>query len=443
MVSLVLFYMTFVTTIFMSFRQGVIYVFVLYQGYYFFNPETKWWGASIPDISYSFFIVLTMLIVVVFNWKKYASNKIMEIPQLLWFYVVVLLYGIASSYAVLPTVHSGAFDALLTIAVIVTLGYKIIQTEKQIDIVIGAYMMFAGYIGYYIGQFGRIVGGRFEGAGMVDAPDANGLAAALAPALLFCLYYFWMHPNWKMKIASVIVGGFVANGLVFLGSRGSFLGVAAATAVFVFYMFFSSIKKKHQRLSAVAIVVMGLAGVVAVTDDAFWERMQTIKSEGLDTRKMEEGTGGTRVLFWLAAIEMSKDHPFGGGASAFIYYSPQYISENVNTGSSRHRAVHSTWFEVLAEIGYPGLIAFGGMILYSFITIRRTMKHMASLGDHRRYFKVIAVGTALICFCVTMTFVNRFRAEILYWCLLYTGVIYNVYVLKSTKAEKDSLLEQS
>lgn len=422
--------MTFLSTIIMSIRKGAVYIFVLYQGYYFFNPPTKWWGEFIPDIRFSFYIVLTMLIIVVVNWKSYSANKIYKIPQFLWMYIVVILYGIASFYATLPTIHALAFDAILTAAVTITIVYKIVQTEKHLDIAIAGYMLFAGYLGFYITQFGRTSGGRFDGAGMVDAPDSNGLAAALAPSLLFCLYYFWLHTNLKVKAICVVLGALIANGLVLLGSRGSFLGVAVGATLFVFYMFFSKVTKKNQRKSAIAIVIFGLVGIVTVTDNYFWERMQTIKTEGL-ARTKEIQTGSTRVFFWKAAIEMSKDYPYGGGASAFIIHSPQYIPEEINTGNSRNRAVHSTWFEVLTEIGYPGIVAFGAMILYSFITLRRTMKHMIARNDHARYFKVVAVGSAFVCFCVTMTFVNRFRAEILYWCIMYSAIIYNIYVLKS------------
>jgi len=35
----------------------------------------------------------------------------------------------------------------------------------------------------------------------------------------------------------------------------------------------------------------------------------------------------------------------------------------------------------------------------------------------------------LISFLVTATFMNRFRAEALYWIILYTACAYNIYVL--------------
>ena len=165
MISVVLFYLTFIVTGIMSFRGGAIYLFVMYQGYYFFNPNTKWWGVSIPDLRFSFYIVLTMLIVVAFNWRNYSSNKILKIPQFTYMFICVFLYALASFYATWPSNHALAFDALLTVAIVITVVYKFIQTEKHLDIAIGAYMIFSGYLGYYITQFGRMASGRNEWLG--------------------------------------------------------------------------------------------------------------------------------------------------------------------------------------------------------------------------------------------------------------------------------------
>jgi O-antigen ligase len=95
--------------------------------------------------------------------------------------------------------------------------------------------------------------------------------------------------------------------------------------------------------------------------------------------------------------------------------------------------VHSTWFEVLSEMGYSGIISFVGMIMYSFLTIFRTTKKLKKDNQIEQYFKVVAIGCALFCFIISMTFLNRLRAEVLYWCVPYTAIAYNIYFLKSEK----------
>jgi hypothetical protein len=434
MLSVLFFVLTFCTTITLAIRQSAVYLFVLYQAYYFFNPNTKWWGSYIPDISYSFYIVLTLLVITIINWTKLSENKLVAIPQFMFMYFTAFLYFVASFYAILPDVHAIAFDAILTVTVLVTIIYKLVRTEEHLDIILIGYVTFAGYMGYYVSQFGRTTNGRFEGAGMVDSPDANGLGAALAPAVIICLYYLWCKPKWWAKLFFGIIGIYLANSLVQIGSRGAFLGVLFGLTVFIWILYFSKLQRKNQKSGVVALVFIGLIGLSVVADSAFWERMGTIKTQDVESAAEQE-SGSTRVYFWLAAIEMAKDHPFGAGASGFIYYSPIYISDAVqDTGGSRNRAVHSTWFEVLSEIGYLGFISFVGMILYSFVTIFRTMKKLKEEKQIEQYFKVLAIGCALSCFVISMTFLNRFRAEILYWCILYTAIAYNIFVLKSDLA---------
>ncbi|MBF7072158.1 O-antigen ligase family protein [Glaciecola sp. MH2013] len=434
MLSALIFVSTFLYTIFMAFRQGSVYIFVLYQAYYFFNPPTKWWSAYIPDLRYSFYIVLSLLLITLLKWSSLSENKISKIPQFRFMVFTAFLYFCAQFYAVFPDTHMIALDALITVTILVLVVFKQVNTTKHLDIIMKGYVIFSGYMGYYISQFGRVKNGRFEGAGMVDAPDANGIGAAIAPAIIIALYYFWSRPNILSRALYGVVGIYLGNALVQLGSRGAFLGLVIGGGIFLVFLFFTKARKKHQRKGVIALVVAAILGLIIVTDSAFWSRMSTIKTQDIESAQQKE-SGSTRVYFWLAAIDMAKDHPFGGGASAFIYYANQYIPSNVDTGKSRNRAVHSTWFEVLTEIGYLGLMSFVGMLYYSFITLKRSARCLSASNRPDELARVIAIGAGLLCFIVSMTFLNRFRAEILYWFVLFTAVVYNLYVLKNSNED--------
>jgi hypothetical protein len=432
MISAILFYLTFIVNIALTARVSIVFIFVLYQFYYFFNPPTKWWSSYVPDIGLSFYIVLTLLILVVINWKKYNKNKIFEIPQFKYLMIVVALYTIASFYAVNPREHSIALDAILTATVIIILVYKIVDTNRKFDYILWGYIGSASYLGYYISQVGRRSGGRFSGAGMVDSPDANGVAAAVAPAIILCLYFFWVNNSWKSRIIFGVSGALLATAIVQIGSRAAFLGITVGAIYFMYTLYFSSLQRKNQKMSVVFLLIVGLIGVATVTDKVFWQRVASIEMAEKD--KLEETeTGSTRIYFWLAAIDMAKDYPFGVGSKGFISYSHFYIPQDINSGGSRNRAVHSTWFEVLTEIGYAGFIAFSGLIIYCLLTLKRAAKALKQKADADNYFKIIAIQASFLCFIVIMTFLNRLRAEILYWLILYSAVAYNIFVLKLDK----------
>ncbi len=435
MISLLFFYASFVFCIVGAIRNTSVYIFVLYQAYYFFNPSTKWWGALIPNISFSFYIVLTLLIITAFSWGKLKENKLGKIPQFWFLYLMIANYAAVSLIAVFPESHMTALDYLATVTVLITVVYKLVKTEKELNLILWGYIIFAGYLGYYISQIGRTSSGRFQGAGMVDAPDGNGVAAAIAPTLVLCLYYFWIDKKLINRIGIAIIGAFLANALVQLGSRGAFLGVGASVGMFFYAMYFSKKRMKNQRLSVVFLLMFGGVGAITVTDDIFWSRITSMATQ-VESDATEKETGATRFIFWKGAWEMAKDYPFGQGSRSFLFYSPIYIPSEVDTGKKRNRAVHSTWFEALTEIGYLGLISLIGVIYYSLSTTKKAAKRLKEKGDLKQYFKVVAIRCSLICFIVSMTFLNRLRGEILYWCILYCAIAYNIYYLKPLGAEQ-------
>jgi O-antigen ligase len=151
---------------------------------------------------------------------------------------------------------------------------------------------------------------------------------------------------------------------------------------------------------------------------------------------VEQESGSTRFIYWMSAWEMAKDYPAGKGVRGFDYYAPDYIPEYVDTGFSRNRSVHSTWFEALTEIGYLGLLLFVLMLYSTFKSTRVCISNLKEKGDFENYFKLITFEAALLSFIVSMTFLNRFRAEILYWLILYTACAYNIYAIKPSESGK-------
>ncbi|MCZ6820484.1 MAG: O-antigen ligase family protein [Calditrichaeota bacterium] len=329
--------------------------FALYEAVYFFYPSDRWWGTNVPDISYSFYTVILMLGMLARELAKgSAQPRLLSAPQFRWTYFLLFLYGIAWFYAVSPDEHFEAFIYYLKLVVIVSVAFKLVDTTRKLDLCLWGYIFGSWYVSVLVYQTGRDRFGRVEGIGTVDSPDANGIAAAIAPSLVACLYYFWTKSNKLHKLIFAFAGVFIANALILINSRGSFLAAAISIVFFVYYMFFSSLQRKSQKMIAVIIAVAGIAGFVYLADDTFFARVQTMQN--VEVNK-EQQTGATRLVFWASAWELAKDRPFGSGFQGFNFYAPEYLPEDVDTGS-RNRSVHSSWFEVLSEVGYLGLLIF-------------------------------------------------------------------------------------
>jgi len=414
------------------FHNGAI-AFFLYQAVYMINAEERWWYFQVPDLSYSFFASILMIFVVL---KQYTELSVItrwrDLPVLKWILIFLLLHYVAYFFAINLIIHKIFTLNFLKLVIIFMLAYKLINTEKWLDTCLWVYALGCTYVGTVAKDIGRNSAGRVEGIGMVDTGgDGNYVAAALAPSILVLLYYAWQG-NWKIRFIAALCSAYVVNALVLINSRGAFLGVALGAAVFISYMIFSRYQKRGQRATAIFIVLAGLAGAASLADATFWERMQTLQ---VDEEGQRGGDGRGRVYYWLATLDMIEDYPTGMGIGGFQAVSRSYLGVP--------KVPHSIWFQVLGEFGWYGLSIFLLMLYSVFRMSQKTKKYLLSIKNTDAYFKVLMLQCALLTFLITCTFIDRARAEVLYWLILFLGIAYNVYYLqhKSGKAEKVDKLQ--
>ncbi len=124
-------------------------------------------------------------------------------------------------------------------------------------------------------------------------------------------------------------------------SRGGLLGIIAIFGVY-----------GYRRIPSKALF-FSLAGIAAIT--LFVLADISGRASGGSTETGIDASAMGRLYAWEAAYSMALHNPFSGvGINNFhgnyFFHSPHWDGQN--------HAVHSTWFGVLAEIGFPGLIVF-------------------------------------------------------------------------------------
>jgi len=141
-------------------------------------------------------------------------------------------------------------------------------------------------------------------------------------------------------------------------SRGGLLGMMAIFAVYGY----RRIKSKTLFFTVAAVVAMALFVFAGISDRASGGAAE----EGIDASAMG------RLYAWEAAFGMAVHNPLSGVGlnnfySNYYYYSPHWDGLN--------HAVHSTWFGVLAETGFLGLLVF----IYSIFLLARTSMRSLNL----------------------------------------------------------------
>ena len=196
--------------------------------------------------------------------------------------------------------------------------------------------------------------------------DPNDLALVLMFPLAFTISQA-RTPGipWFKRIISALVCLLLLAAIIATQSRGGLLGCIAVIGIFAWKL----IQSKLLLMSGGAIAVVVLYLVAGISDRA---------SGGAAEEGIDESAMG-RIYAWEAAFKMALDNPLTGVGlnnfySNYFFYSAYWDGLN--------HAVHSTWFGVLAETGFIGLIFFVGLIVSLIKTSRATLARLKAAGSN-------------------------------------------------------------
>jgi O-antigen ligase len=285
--------------------------------------------------------------------------------------------------------------------VVIALGLSwLLATRSTFRMVTSAWLLIMGYVAV----FGITHGGRGPGAML---GDENDLALGCATAFPFAFYEFERQSGRRRWVCAAI-GALLVIAIVRSFSRGGFVALATAGL----YCWLASGRKLR------ALVAVGLAGLVVFlaasdrgrTGESYFERLSS-------STQTDEGTAEFRRFLWATARNMWKAHPIlgvGGGNFPYLvgeyqpldFDKPQYLEQNW-TGT----AVHSVYFQVLAEHGSVGILLLGYIIWAHYQTIRRLRRAAARSGtppEVRRDAEMYggALGGAIAGYCAAGAFLS-------------------------------------
>lgn len=404
----------------------------LYEVEYFLNPPIRWWYGSLPELRYSLIIAVCILVSYLIRKQNYSGNRLFDVPQTKWLLMMSIMMIIISFYAVWPEMHSKTLRTYLKLMVFLAISYKVIDTPKKFERLIWAFLIGSFYLGWVAHSTGRTMGGRLEGIGPSDTGgDSNPTAANLIAAVPILLFYLIKGKTWQ-RLLSLLFLAYIVDGIILINSRGAFVGLVVSCSYLVaVYVFFNKNVTINERVKIMGVILIGVCMFIYLTDVTFWERMMTI------TEQAEAGDSGLgRIFFWMKTFDMVKQHPFGVGVWGYQYLSPQFIPEAMLAGGKGMRAVHSTYFQVLAEYGYLGVPIFAGLILSTFRLMRKTKHYLRDKGELYLYYQGIALESGFIAFLTASAFIDRLQAEILHWFILFIACFGNIYLLKNHDTEK-------
>jgi O-antigen ligase len=195
-----------------------------------------------------------------------------------------------------------------------------------------------------------------------DLGNEDAFGPLMVMGIGYCYYFARATRNKGLALMGYLLTGLCVVGVVSAFARGA---VLAAGALLAYMWLRSSRRGRSFPAFMVAIVVFVLAATLLFPGGQFWDEMSTV-SEGF-----ESGTGLDRWILWTTAWREFLENPiFGVGAGNFgIYaYTNLWADNPIFEGQYLQghlwgRAVHSVYFQVLAEFGLVGTIAFASLLI--------------------------------------------------------------------------------
>lgn len=337
-------------------------------------------------------------------WHFFATRKIQPFwtRELSWFALFFALVTIGVVFASNRGVAMSAWsDTFVKMAIMVLAISWLMRTEADFALASRMFVV-AGIMIGSVALYNKMNGiGLIEGTRVTIGRDVRSILGDpndLSLVLLFpASFSFALMIGAGLKKMDRLLGfvGYVVVVLAIVAtqSRGGLLGVMAVSGL----LFYQRVKSPILVLSVGAIALSGLLVAAGISDRA---------SGGAAEDGIDESAMG-RIYAWQAAFYMAVDRPLSGvGLNNFLVnyfsYSPHWDGKN--------HAVHSTWFGVLGETGFPGLIVFVTMVFFVFRSIRHSVLTLESHSDKvppRVLAMVSGVYAGLLGFVVSGTFLTQ------------------------------------
>ncbi|AUW05105.1 O-antigen ligase family protein [Vibrio campbellii] len=329
-------------------------------------------------------------------------------PSLKWLFIFWALVIISIAFASSRDIAITAFNNTYWKIIVMTLAITwLITTPKQLAQMSKAIMvagLLVGLVALYNASNGidlvegtRVSIGRSFGSML---GDPNDLALVLMFPLAFTV-------SQLVEIRSSIwIRGFALLTclILFLSiletqSRGGLLG---ALSVFGYFAF------KHIKCKTLVLIL----AVVAAISLYIVARINGRASGGAAEAGIDASAMG-RLYAWEAAFKMALDNPLTGVGLENFYYNYFFYSSHWD---GINHAVHSTWFGVLAETGFVGLIVFIALIVSLVKTSLRSISLLTKQSDITLSVGANAVLSGLIGTIVSGTFLTQ-------------GFVWPIYIL--------------
>lgn len=377
----------------------VCMAFVIFSFFRLHEAFPVLFGFHIPEILGALMLTLLVIFLLLGRVRPYWS------PQLS---VLLLLFALVTFGILFATNRSAALvdwqGTYIKIIVSVLAIAWLLRSDNDLRWAMGSIVlagMLVGLVALYnkingidLVEGTRVTIGLALGSLLGDPNDLSLvllLPVSFAAALLLTPGLGGLWRGLGLVTVTVMILAIVAT-----QSRGGLLGLAAVMAVFTWYRF-------HSKALLVVILVIGIVGLFTVA------HVEQRVSGGAAEKGIDESSQG-RLNAWTAATNMAMARPLTGvGLANFPLNYYLYTS----AWGGRAMAVHSAWFQALAETGFLGFSVFITLVGMTWRRSYRCVTQLVAIPTPRTATQTMLLASAkgifasLIGFCVAGSFLTQ------------------------------------
>jgi probable O-glycosylation ligase (exosortase A-associated) len=380
---------------------SAFYALLFYLWNAYFRPEQWVWNDLVSQLNLSLLISGILLVRTVFSPERFKLNARLAVVGLLFL------------QAFISTMMSVSFDWSMhywidfaKVLIVTSLIVVLVTDVSRLRLGLMVIALSLGFEGAKQGLIGLLLHPGVRN--LNEHPvlgDNNGVAQGMMMLVpIFGVLAQTTTVRWEKNLHRFLLVGALARGITTY-SRG---GMIAATAIGLM-----TISRSKHRVRMLVLSAIVATATLSMMPQSFWDRMDTLT----DAPEQQDDSAKGRLHFWTVALQMVADRPLTGvGFNSFSKAYDQYDFSDGYYG--RQRAVHSTWFGILAELGIPGTSLFVLTILLAFAgcrSIRRAPPGNPELDAMRPY--AIALEMSLVAYLIGGTFLNGQYSE-LFWHMI-------------------------
>ena len=312
----------------------------------------------------------------------------------------------------------------------------VIRSRVQIEAFVQTYVfsLAANFVPFGLkvlvsgGGYGRNLGLQTGNGGLAEGGYLSTVCLMAVPLALFLGKHGQLIPRLPlMNVAYTGVAILAIATAIGTYERSALIGLV----VMALYMLIRS-RRKLMFGAFVGILAIGIIGFTASSWNA---RVSTIDQYSTESSAL------TRLLIWQWTLGYASSHPLGGSFDAYGISTIIMPPDAANPGGyiQNGRAYHSIYFEVLGDLGWPGLFMFltaAGSSLFSLIRLSRKCRKspdlawVADMSD--------AVQSGMLVFLSSGAFVGL-AFQPMFWYFVSMGVCLRAYVWHAERAEVGEL----